>query len=60
MSTETKKKSKVDEILSQPYKLILHNDDYNTFDHVINCLIKICGHQTEQANSMCSSCTFQG
>lgn len=60
MSTETKKKSKVDEILSQPYKLILHNDDYNTFDHVINCLIKICGHQTEQANQCAHLVHFKG
>jgi len=52
MATITKKKtsSKVDEILSKPYKLILHNDDYNTFDWVITCLMKICKHEHEQAN----------
>lgn len=51
MATITKKKtsSKVDEILSKSYKLILHNDDYNTFDWVINCLIKVCKHEQEQA-----------
>jgi ATP-dependent Clp protease adaptor protein ClpS len=51
MATITKKKtsSKVEEILSKPYKLILHNDDVSTFDWVITCLIKICKHEQEQA-----------
>ena len=25
-------------------KLVLHNDDINTFDHVIDCLVRICKH----------------
>lgn len=29
--------------------LILYNDDFNTFDHVINCLIKYCSHTSIQA-----------
>ncbi len=29
--------------------LVLHNDDVNTFDYVINCLIEICGHNAMQA-----------
>ena len=31
------------------YKLVLWNDDVNTFDFVIECLIEICGHTLEQA-----------
>ena len=44
MSTVTKSKTsvQVEEILSKPFILILHNDDYNTFEWVIECLIKIC------------------
>ncbi|QNL21887.1 ATP-dependent Clp protease adaptor ClpS [Hyphobacterium sp. CCMP332] len=29
--------------------LIVFNDDFNTFDHVIETLIKICRHSAEQA-----------
>lgn len=29
--------------------LILYNDDFNTFEHVIKCLIKYCGHTEIQA-----------
>ena len=26
------------------HSIILYNDDFNTFDHVISCLIQICSH----------------
>lgn len=38
----------LDEI-SENNKLVLHNDDFNTFDFVIECLIEICKHTPEQA-----------
>jgi len=62
MATITKKKteSKVEEILSKPYKLILHNDDYNTFDWVITCLMKICKHENEQANQCAHIIHYNG
>ncbi|AZI68253.1 ATP-dependent Clp protease adaptor ClpS [Kaistella daneshvariae] len=31
------------------YKLVLWNDDVNTFDYVIEALIEICEHTLEQA-----------
>ena len=34
---------------SNSYVLMLHNDDFNTFDHVIDSLIELCGHTKEQA-----------
>jgi ATP-dependent Clp protease adaptor protein ClpS len=34
---------------SELLDLIVYNDDVNTFEHVINTLIKICGHSPEQA-----------
>ena len=39
----------VDVLASKEYEIILHNDDVNTFDHVINCLIRYCDHTLEQA-----------
>ena len=44
---ETKKENK--EKLTDLYVIILYNDDVNTFDHVINCLMKYCNHKLEQA-----------
>ncbi len=38
-----------DEALNESKDLIVLNDDYNTFDHVINTLIRICKHTQEQA-----------
>ena len=29
--------------------LVVYNDDVNTFDHVINTLVKVCKHTPEQA-----------
>ncbi len=37
------------EELSAGYAIVLHNDEYNTFDHVIDCLIKYCKHTEVQA-----------
>jgi len=62
MSTITKKKTEtsVEQILSNPYVLILGNDDYNTFDWVITCLMKICDHEFEQANQCAHLVHFKG
>ena len=59
-TTEEQTKTKVKEILSNPYKLILHNDNYNSFNHVINCLIVICKHEYEQANQCAHIVHFSG
>jgi ATP-dependent Clp protease adaptor protein ClpS len=62
MATITKKKSetKVDEILSKPFRLDLHNDDFNSFDWVITCLMKVCDHEQEQANQCAHLVHFKG
>ena len=30
-------------------ELVVYNDDINTFEHVINTLVQICGHEHSQA-----------
>ena len=37
------------EQLVDQQNLIVYNDDVNTFDHVIDSLIKVCGHDILQA-----------
>lgn len=39
----------VNEELLDLRDLVVLNDDYNTFDHVINTLIRVCKHSNEQA-----------
>ncbi len=41
-------------------KLILHNDDYNTFDWVIAALVEICKHNTEQAEQCAYIVHYRG
>jgi ATP-dependent Clp protease adaptor protein ClpS len=43
-----------------PAELILYNDDVNTFDHVIECLVRICKHQEEQAEQCALIVHFKG
>jgi len=40
--------------------LMIFNDDINTFDHVINTLIKVCGHTPEQAEQCTWIIHFKG
>ena len=37
------------EAIVENQDLIVYNDDYNTFDHVIDSLIKVCKHKPIQA-----------
>jgi len=48
-NTETKEKQQSKKHIANSYSLVLYNDDINTFDHVINCLIRICQHDVVQA-----------
>jgi len=49
MDTELLEKPKVQEKAERLRDLILHNDDVNTFDFVIDTLVEICGHNPLQA-----------
>jgi ATP-dependent Clp protease adaptor protein ClpS len=52
--TETELDLLVEEELKEHYDLILYNDDVNTFEFVIESLIKVCGHDEIQAEQ----CTY--
>jgi len=41
-------------------RLILHNDEVNTFDHVIQCLVSICYHDSHQAEQCAFITHYKG
>lgn len=42
------------------HTLIVHNDDHNTFEWVIKCLIEVCKHTPEQAEQCSLFIHFKG
>jgi len=46
--------------LDEPYNLIVWNDEVNTFEWVIETLVEVCGHSTEQAEQCAYIIHFQG
>ena len=42
------------------HQLVIHNDDFNTFDHVIDCLMYICGHEPIQAEQCTMIIHYKG
>ena len=40
--------------------LVVFNDDFNTFEHVIETLIKVCEHSTDQAEQCTWIIHFKG
>jgi ATP-dependent Clp protease adaptor protein ClpS len=49
MSTKEKVREKSKEVTSKNNEIIVYNDDVNTFDHVIDTLMRVCEHTPEQA-----------
>ncbi|MCT4560795.1 MAG: ATP-dependent Clp protease adaptor ClpS [Crocinitomicaceae bacterium] len=47
--TETEEKTSILEQLVSQKDLIVYNDDFNTFDFVIESLVKVCKHDNLQA-----------
>jgi ATP-dependent Clp protease adaptor protein ClpS len=48
-STQYQEETLTQTVTEDIYDLIVHNDEVNTFDHVIDTLINICEHTPEQA-----------
>lgn len=41
-------------------KIIVYNDDFNTFDWVITCFMEVCGHTHEQSEQLSLLIHFKG
>lgn len=53
----------VEEILTDVdtgYSLVVHNDEVNTFDWVIECLMTVCGHTEQQAEQCALFIHYKG
>ena len=62
MSTKRKIQEDV-EVLEKEvnqHEIVLFNDDVNTFDFVIDCLIEICDHTAEQAEQCALLVHYKG
>ena len=62
MSTKEKIQEEVDvlEDISNNNEIVLYNDDVNTFDHVIETLIRVCEHTSEQAEQCAILVHYKG
>ena len=50
-----------DEVTSgERSQLIVYNDDFNTFDWVIQCLMEVCNHTHEQSEQLSILVHFKG
>lgn len=50
----------IDDHVAVNNEIILYNDDVNTFDHVIDTLIRVCKHSSEQAEQCALLVHYKG
>lgn len=50
----------VSELIDGLSEIVLYNDDVNTFDHVIDTLIRVCNHTPEQAEQCAVLVHYKG
>lgn len=50
----------VEETVGNSNEIVLFNDDVNTFDHVIETLIRVCSHTSEQAEQCAILVHYKG
>jgi ATP-dependent Clp protease adaptor protein ClpS len=62
MSTKEKIQEEIDVVEKEVFQheIVLHNDDVNTFDHVIEALISVCEHTLEQAEQCAMLVHYKG
>ena len=58
--TQTQEDVLTDVLLDNEWHLVLFNDNHNTFDHVIESLMSICGHDALQAEQCAMIVHFKG
>lgn len=58
--TELLEELDVLEVIVSQQDLIVYNDDVNSFDHVIESLIKVCKHDTIQAEQCTTIIHYSG
>ena len=59
-SVETEEEVLVEVNIADGWKLVVYNDDHNTFDHVIECLVSSCGHEPLQAEQCAMIIHYKG
>ncbi len=57
---KTKRQTSILEAVDVNNEIILYNDDVNTFDHVIDTLIRVCSHTAEQAEQCAILVHYKG
>ena len=57
---KTKRETSVLEAIGINNEIVLYNDDVNTFDHVIETLIRVCDHTSEQAEQCAILVHYKG
>ncbi|WP_298223563.1 ATP-dependent Clp protease adaptor ClpS [Flavobacterium sp.] len=57
---KTQDETSVLEAIGINHEIVLYNDDVNTFDHVIDTLIRVCNHTSEQAEQCAILVHYKG
>jgi len=57
---KTQEETSVLEAIGINHEIVLYNDDVNTFDHVIDTLIRVCNHTSEQAEQCAILVHYKG
>jgi ATP-dependent Clp protease adaptor protein ClpS len=60
MNTEVLEKKESKSVKTEKKNLVLFNDNDNTFDHVINLLVKVCKHDAIQAEQCAFLVHYKG
>lgn len=60
METDVLFEEKIQETTTKKYTLVLFNDDVNTFDYVIEMLVKVCNHDVLQAEQCAFLVHYKG